>query len=420
MSLLKIPKKPFSGYKWKWASVQCTESLNDPIVFHGVLSGMAKLEGKGLSYSSNEFRYELVRLENDLKDTPVSVNLSGRGGDRNLIRNSGQYWKAMGLIPKDSRGVIELTDYGRQVASGGVSQSEFSAITIRTFKLPNPYISSAHEVEEWLAAKLEIFPLLLILQIVRALNETEGEGRITTDELARVVVPLAGESNHELEEFVSAIQSYREDATQFEKWPNCTPGANDMRMLREYLLFLEHYGYLIMDASASCTRFQTPFFYNQVIDEEIEDILSDAFVEKGKEELLRAIRDDRIASGMEAKRLAVANGRPEQAKFRRQILDLYGRCVITNARMPEILQAAHIKPHKYNGPEAIDNGFAMRMDIHRLYDTNHLKIHPDGKVEVSDRARLDYGMTIPPMIVIPETANREYLRWRIDNYVGLC
>lgn len=157
MSLLKIPKKPFSGYKWKWASVQCTELLNDPIVFHGVLSGMAKLEGKGLSYSSNEFRYELVRLENDLKDTPVSVNLSGRGGDRNLIRNSGQYWKAMGLIPKDSRGVIELTDYGRQVASGGVSQSEFSAITIRTFRLPNPYISSAHEVEEWLAAKLEIF-----------------------------------------------------------------------------------------------------------------------------------------------------------------------------------------------------------------------------------------------------------------------
>jgi len=132
-----VPIKPFHNFKWKWASLQCTESLNDPVVLLGVLFRMRKLETRGLKYSSSEFANELQDLSNDIKDS-VGVNLESRIGERNLIRNSGQYWRAVGLLADgDHSGKITLTEFGRRVADHDISQTEFAAITVQTFKLPN-------------------------------------------------------------------------------------------------------------------------------------------------------------------------------------------------------------------------------------------------------------------------------------------
>ncbi len=87
--------------------------------------------------------------------------------------------------------------------------------------------------------------------------------------------------------------------------------------------------------------------------------------------------------------------------------------------MPEVLEAAHIKPFKYNGEDTVANGFAMRTDIHTLFDTGHLRISETGVVELSSRARMDYGALIPPRIVIPDFTNKEFLRWRWENYNGM-
>ena len=35
-----IPTKPFDEFKWKWACLQCTEGLNDPVILLGVLFRM--------------------------------------------------------------------------------------------------------------------------------------------------------------------------------------------------------------------------------------------------------------------------------------------------------------------------------------------------------------------------------------------
>ncbi len=87
--------------------------------------------------------------------------------------------------------------------------------------------------------------------------------------------------------------------------------------------------------------------------------------------------------------------------------------------MPEVLEAAHIKPYKYKGEDTVANGLAMRNDIHILFDTGNLRISENGNVELSNRARLDYGASIPPRIVIPVFINRSFLRWRWDNYNGM-
>ena len=60
-----IPEKPFPEFKWKWACLQCTESLNDPVILLGVLFRMRKLEGQGLKYSSPEFANELIEQYGD-------------------------------------------------------------------------------------------------------------------------------------------------------------------------------------------------------------------------------------------------------------------------------------------------------------------------------------------------------------------
>lgn len=183
-----IPCVPFSTFKWKWACLTCTEGLNDPVILLGVLFRMRKLEllNRGLKYSSPEFAAELDDLSRSTSDS-IGVNLSGRTGSRNLIRNSGQYWRGIRLIEPSGkgadRGKIELTPFGRDVADRKISQGEFAAITIRTFRLPNDQIQGDDECAEWKKAGLELHPLLLLLSILLELHGSRSKKHISCAKL---------------------------------------------------------------------------------------------------------------------------------------------------------------------------------------------------------------------------------------------
>lgn len=414
-----IPDKPFPDFKWQWACFQCTEGLNDPVLLLGVLSRMRKLEklGKEIKYSSEEFAQELADLSKDTQDS-IGVDLERRTGDRNLIRNSGQYWRAVGLIPPaDRSGVIRLTKFGRMVADHDISQTEFAAITVQTFKLPNPRVQGPIECRKWQDKGLSIYPLRLILSILCRLHEiSDNQGYITPEELIRIVIPLSG-CGTDIQDYVNFITWFRAGQISLAGWPDCCTRANDKRMAKEFLLFLSNYGYLI-----ECTgKFnEKQYRINSVILEEIYAIIREKPKSASLVQSLEEIRSTAVTSEVERKRVqSFYNSRPNQASFRRQVLKACERCVITNVTMPEVLEAAHIKPFKYKGEDTIANGFAMRTDIHTLFDTGHLRIAVDGRVELSTRARMDYGATIPPKIEIPSFINKEFLRWRWENYNGL-
>lgn len=412
-----VPTKPFPDFKWQWACFQCTEGLNDPVLLLGVLFRMRKLEPLGVKYSSDEFAKELIDLSNDTADS-VGVDLARRTGDRNLIRNSGQYWRAVGLIPPaDRSGKIQLTDFGRKVADHEISQTEFAAITVQTLKLPNPNIQSQEKCKEWLEKGILIYPLRLILSVVYELQKIEEtQGYITPEELIRIVIPLSG-CKAEVQDYVNFIVRFRAGELALVGWPNCCTGANDERMAKEFLLFLLNYGYLNEHTEE---RQGKRYYINSVLRDEIFAIISEKAHSESLTQALEEIRATEVTSEFERKRVQyIHNARPNQANFRREVLKACERCVITNVSMPEVLEAAHIKPFKYKGEDTIANGFAMRTDIHTLFDTGHLRIAVDGTVELSTRARLDYGATIPPRIVIPPFTNTDFLRWRWDNYNGL-
>lgn len=414
-----IPVKPFPDFKWQWACFQCTEGLNDPVLLLGVLFRMRKLErlGTGIKYNSDEFSQELIELSNDTKDS-IGVDLAGRTGDRNLIRNSGQYWRAVGLIPPaDRSGRIQLTEFGKSVADHDISQTEFAAITVQTFRLPNPNVQEQTKCKKWLDKGLIIYPLRLILSIVCELRRKgQEEGYITPEELIRIVIPLSG-CKADITDYVNFILWFRAGEIALIGWPNCCTRANDKRMAKEFLLFLAHYGYLL--ERKECSK-EKVYYVNPVILEEIHAIIAQKPKNESLAQALEEIRSTEVTAEFERKRVQYFNTtRPRQAVFRRQVLSACKRCVITNVTMPEILEAAHIKPFKYNGEDTIANGFAMRTDIHTLFDTGHLRISVDGIVDLSTRARMDYGATIPPQINIPPFINKDFLRWRWDNYNGL-
>ncbi len=412
-----IPRKPFPDFKWKWACLQCTEGLNDPVVLLGVLFRMRKLEPLGLKYSSPEFADELINLSKDIQDTNIGVDLARRTGERNLIRNSGQYWRAVGLIePGDRSGKIKLTDFGRRVAEHDISQAEFAAITVQTFKLPNPQVQGEDECRRWLNSGLVLYPLKLLLEIECNLQEM-GQGYITTEELIRIVIPLSG-CKAELQDYVNFILWFRAGDISLVGWPDCCPEANDMRIAREYLLFLRNYGYV--ECISGNNRLNEKYKINELLLDEIKELIKTVPKEESFVKVLNDIRSSEVTSEFERKRVQYSRtARPNQGRFRKEILRACSRCIITNVTMPEILEAAHIKPFKYNGEDTVANGFAMRTDIHTLFDTGHLRISVEGVIELSTRARMDYGAIIPPRIVIPDFTNREFLKWRWDNYNGL-
>ena len=409
-----IPQKPFPDFKWKWASLQCTESLNDPVVLLGVLFRMRKLEktGKNFKYNSEEFTQELRELSADIQDS-VGVNLAGRTGNRNLIRNSGQYWRTVGLLDDDDRtGNITLSEFGRRVADHDISQTEFAAIIIQTFQLPNRQTQSAAETALWQSHGLVLYPFRILLQTLRLLwqSDHEQQGFITPYELTRIIIPLSG-CHAETSDYVDFILRHRRGSLNLSNWPNCVPNANDFRIAREFLLFLANYGYV--HSMGGEDRQNEVYGYNAELDAEIKLLLSIA----PEDVTVEALRSSNATSDIERKR--VRSGRPNQMRFRREVLQTFGRCVITNVTMPEVLEAAHIKPFKYNGESTISNGFAMRLDIHLLFDSGHLRISETGEVQLSTRARLDYGAVIPPHIVLPDCTNRDFLRWRWENYDGV-
>ena len=353
LPLTFIPEKPFPNFKWKWASLQCTEGLNDPVVLLGVLFRMRKLEleDKHHKYSSLAFAEELRSLSDAVKSRLThKVDLTRRVGERNIMRNSAQYWSALGLIPaRNVGGVIRLTDFGRQVADRKISQAEFAALTIQTLTLPNPNIQNTRECELWEEHGLRIKPLLLILKILIALNGM-GEGYITKEELIRVVIPLSGVATVTLPDYVSFIRASRSGDLNLQAWPVCDEGANDHRIAAEFLLFLENYGYVLEERMENGDR---RFSLNQLIRDEVENLIYNE--ENSQIDVLvnRLKENSSFVQEIERKRVQLSRARPNQARFRREVLGEKPRCVITNVTMPEILEAAHIVPFKYHGEDTI-------------------------------------------------------------------
>lgn len=409
------PTLPFDGYKWPWASKEPTESLNDPAVFLGVLRVLQKYEGERTSMPALTAALNTVKRETS---TPVNVV---RTPARNLIRNSGQYWKSKRLM-QPVRGKVILTPFGRKVASGDITRAEFASVIIKQMILPDPIIMSPAVMEKWNSANLTIKPLELILEILAHLSQSFGSGQafITANELIQIIIPLAG-NQVSIGSYITALSAFRTGRLDISSWPDCAPESNDKRIAAEYLLFLEHYGFLYrLDSPEHRTRFETPYMLaigeSALIDKfrQIQVEYGDplAAVESAREVgfpagvELQLVERERVFSS----RLA----RPGQASFRRLLFQAYkGRCLLTQENMSEVLEAIHIRPVKHQGSDQVGNGFLLRVDVHTLFDGGHIRIDPHGSVHYSEATRQSPSYRdLPEQVELPKFISQQALEWR--------
>lgn len=414
-----VPQIPFDGYKWLFATKAPTESLGDPAVLLGLVRRMSKIEDGITRYSSAKFSTVLQSLDRDIKTT---VDLSRRTGERNLMRNSGQYWKLFGLIPQQTtHGIITLTPLARRIATGDISQFDFSACMIVTTSLPNKTSYSKEMIKRWNQHGLTIHPFKLILEIIRELN-TSRCGWLTIDELANVVVPMAGDkqNSHKIAEY---ILKYREDTAVIDGWPKVATRSNDQRFLDEYLRFLSNFGYLNKVESINgiaLRRDTVRYSYIDDIDYQIEELITGRWSETSPD-LIDLIKASDISSSISMSGIVRRNVRPGQQKFRASILNSIKACPITGVDLPAVLQAAHIKPYSFGGTQEADNGLPLRADIHCLFDAGLLNIRPIGRgrmcsIELSsENVKNNYRELNGKFIEMPQITNMDYVEWRYNN-----
>lgn len=407
MQLIQPPSKPFPNYKWRWASVQPTESLNDPPIFLGVLRVFNTFQN--YAPSSKEVMDGLRIVQ---EETNSRVNLA-RDQERNLVRNSGQYWKALGLL-EDTHGYISVSPFGRLLATGKITQIEFAITVVKTLELPNRKIVS--DTSDWDNAGLRIKPLELILDILAKISERYGsnEAYVTPLELVKIIIPLAGNKSP-LGNYVDAIIQKRRNLIDVSKWPDCAPSANDQRIAREFLLFLSNYGFCNVVPTARGNENER-YFLASISTEEVIELHKLKFVQQELDKVVRTIRETQIPANVERKRVSrEILERPYQSIFRRNVLGAFNStCLITGVNIENVLEASHIIDVKYMGSDRIENGLCLRSDIHQLFDSNHLRLLPTGDIVLSETAaaEVNYG-NLPRKIEIPNFINREYLEWRI-------
>ena len=89
------PQIPFPEFKWRWAVTTPSESINSEDILFGVLKILVKHNGK--RHATQEFKDDLLKLQND---TNSSIDLAkiDREINKDIIENSGKYWKALGLL----------------------------------------------------------------------------------------------------------------------------------------------------------------------------------------------------------------------------------------------------------------------------------------------------------------------------------
>ena len=99
----------------------------------------------------------------------------------------------------------------------------------------------------------------------------------------------------------------------------------------------------------------------------------------------RILRDERQRTIAEVYR------RRGQGRFRQELLRVYDRrCAVTGCEIVDILEAAHILPHRGVASDIIENGLLLRADIHTLFDLSLLRINPKSySVEVEKKLRDD-------------------------------
>lgn len=119
-----------------------------------------------------------------------------------------------------------------------------------------------------------------------------------------------------------------------------------------------------------------------------------------------------------------------QGAFRVMVLDAYHRrCCVTGERTLPVVEAAHIQQYVSAESNHVQNGLALREDVHTLFDEGYVAVDEEYHFIVSPQLRetyengREYYRFHGKPILLPDSAqlspSRDAIRWHLENvYVG--
>ena len=108
------------------------------------------------------------------------------------------------------------------------------------------------------------------------------------------------------------------------------------------------------------------------------------------------------------------------AKFRREALKSFGgRCAISGWDVEEVLEAAHIVPHRGPQTDLADNALLLRADLHTLFDQKLLHIDPDSRriVLAPNLLNSPYGAFSGQEVRLAEGVSAETFKGRLQQRI---
>lgn len=103
---------------------------------------------------------------------------------------------------------------------------------------------------------------------------------------------------------------------------------------------------------------------------------------------IEAIRKDRTISETQKELLTFA--RIGQGKYRKDLIELWGKCSVSECNMTDLLIASHIKPwSESSNEEKLDryNGLLLLPNYDKLFDKHLISFDDDGKIIISSQIK---------------------------------
>ncbi|MED1876668.1 hypothetical protein [Brevibacillus borstelensis] len=220
-------------------------------------------EGENTDASKNARMLQLTKLLVENTGHPAwmpardtgNLEIDNEGGSvfRNKARLLSTFYLCVPPSFLEENGLkkeIVMTNFGKALALGYVSEKEFYDFMIKKFQYPHPAFDN---YKEWLESGLVIRPFIFILKTLVKLLESGGyqNAYLTVDEICNFLVPLSSEDE------ALAASKILENRLN----PQPITSAQDKRKIREMLAFLAMSEYVYIDSTDSR---QEKYFLNLI------------------------------------------------------------------------------------------------------------------------------------------------------------
>ncbi|MGW0083554.1 HNH endonuclease [Streptomyces sp. NPDC003393] len=113
--------------------------------------------------------------------------------------------------------------------------------------------------------------------------------------------------------------------------------------------------------------------------------------------------------------------RPDQARFKLRVFQRYGpRCPLTGIAVPQMIEAAHLRPVQDDGTDDPRNGLPLSAGLHRAFDAHLFAIDPDTLEVVTQPGGPtleDLHIATPHLRDLERGPHREALEWRYARWL---